>query len=60
MRILYHISIDDRFKGMFVHTDCIPQVQDPLKTFTCTFTLTVVVLPSQGKLCLCLANANAV
>lgn len=31
MRILYHISIDDRFKGMFVHTDCIPLVQDPLK-----------------------------
>ena len=31
MRILYHISIDDRFKGMFVYTDCIPQVQrDPL------------------------------
>ncbi|TNN58151.1 Kinesin-associated protein 3 [Liparis tanakae] len=25
MRILYHISIDDRFKGMFVYTDCIPQ-----------------------------------
>lgn len=27
MRILYHISMDDRFKGMFVYTDCIPQVQ---------------------------------
>uniref|UniRef100_A0A3Q1EQ89 Kinesin-associated protein 3b n=1 Tax=Acanthochromis polyacanthus TaxID=80966 RepID=A0A3Q1EQ89_9TELE len=26
MRILYHISIDDRFKGMFVYTDCIPQL----------------------------------
>lgn len=26
MRILYHISIDDRFKGIFVYTDCIPQV----------------------------------
>ncbi|KAF3858848.1 hypothetical protein F7725_012049 [Dissostichus mawsoni] len=25
LRILYHISIDDRFKGMFVYTDCIPQ-----------------------------------
>lgn len=24
--ILYHISMDDRFKGMFVYTDCIPQV----------------------------------
>ncbi len=33
MRILYHISIDDRFKSMFVYTDCIAQVQwDPLKT----------------------------
>lgn len=31
MRVLYHISIDDRFKGMFVYTDCIPQVLDPLK-----------------------------
>ncbi|XP_026170162.1 kinesin-associated protein 3-like [Mastacembelus armatus] len=26
MRILYHISIDDRYKGMFVYTDCIPQL----------------------------------
>ncbi|XP_028283091.1 kinesin-associated protein 3-like [Parambassis ranga] len=26
MRILYHISIDDRFKGMFSYTDCIPQL----------------------------------
>lgn len=34
MRILYHISIDDRFKGMFVYTDCIPQVRgDPLRIF---------------------------
>lgn len=24
--ILYHISMDDRFKGMFVYTDCIPQL----------------------------------
>uniref|UniRef100_A0A7N5ZQ26 Kinesin-associated protein 3b n=1 Tax=Anabas testudineus TaxID=64144 RepID=A0A7N5ZQ26_ANATE len=23
MRVLYHISIDDRYKGMFVYTDCI-------------------------------------
>lgn len=37
MRILYHISIDDRFKGMFVHTDCIPQVQEPLKMFPPTY-----------------------
>lgn len=27
LRILYHMSIDDRFKGMFVYTDCIPQVR---------------------------------
>ncbi|KAJ7986251.1 hypothetical protein DPEC_G00338010 [Dallia pectoralis] len=26
MCILYHISVDDRFKSMFAHTDCIPQV----------------------------------
>uniref|UniRef100_A0AAR2LF23 Kinesin-associated protein 3 n=1 Tax=Pygocentrus nattereri TaxID=42514 RepID=A0AAR2LF23_PYGNA len=26
MRILYHISMDDRFKSMFAYTDCIPQV----------------------------------
>uniref|UniRef100_A0A8C2X972 Kinesin-associated protein 3b n=1 Tax=Cyclopterus lumpus TaxID=8103 RepID=A0A8C2X972_CYCLU len=30
MRILYHISIDDRFKGMFVYTDCIPQLMQML------------------------------
>ncbi|XP_075887419.1 kinesin-associated protein 3-like [Nelusetta ayraudi] len=28
--ILYHISIDDRFKGMFVYTDCIPQLMQML------------------------------
>lgn len=27
MRILYHISMDDRFKSMFAYTDCIPQVR---------------------------------
>uniref|UniRef100_A0A8C5QMW2 Kinesin associated protein 3 n=1 Tax=Leptobrachium leishanense TaxID=445787 RepID=A0A8C5QMW2_9ANUR len=26
MCILYHISMDDRFKSMFAYTDCIPQV----------------------------------
>ncbi|XP_037837190.1 kinesin-associated protein 3a isoform X2 [Kryptolebias marmoratus] len=26
MCILYHISMDDRFKSMFAHTDCIPQL----------------------------------
>lgn len=26
MCILYHISVDDRFKSMFAYTDCIPQV----------------------------------
>uniref|UniRef100_A0A8C5NCQ6 Kinesin-associated protein 3-like n=2 Tax=Gouania willdenowi TaxID=441366 RepID=A0A8C5NCQ6_GOUWI len=30
LRILYHISIDDRFKGMFVYTDCIPQLMQSL------------------------------
>ncbi|XP_027019194.2 kinesin-associated protein 3a isoform X1 [Tachysurus fulvidraco] len=30
MRILYHISIDDRFKSMFAYTDCIPQVMKML------------------------------
>uniref|UniRef100_A0A673BUE5 Kinesin associated protein 3 n=1 Tax=Sphaeramia orbicularis TaxID=375764 RepID=A0A673BUE5_9TELE len=30
MRILYHISIDDRFKAMFVYTDCIPQLMHML------------------------------
>lgn len=33
--ILYHISIDDRFKGMFVYTDCIPQVGDWGKATRC-------------------------
>uniref|UniRef100_A0A8C1C5M4 Kinesin-associated protein 3a n=1 Tax=Cyprinus carpio carpio TaxID=630221 RepID=A0A8C1C5M4_CYPCA len=28
MCILYHISMDDRFKSMFAYTDCIPQVRD--------------------------------
>ena len=27
MGILYHISVDDRFKSMFAYTDCIPQVR---------------------------------
>lgn len=27
MCILYHISMDDRFKSMFADTDCIPQVR---------------------------------
>lgn len=31
MCILYHISMDDRFKSMFAYTDCIPQVG----TFIC-------------------------
>lgn len=26
MCVLYHISMDDRFKSMFAYTDCIPQV----------------------------------
>ncbi|KAJ3599663.1 hypothetical protein NHX12_033619 [Muraenolepis orangiensis] len=26
MFILYHISVDDRFKSMFAYTDCIPQI----------------------------------
>ncbi|KAM4738542.1 kinesin-associated protein 3a [Anableps anableps] len=26
MCVLYHISMDDRFKSMFAHTDCIPQL----------------------------------
>ncbi|XP_061587967.1 kinesin-associated protein 3-like [Cololabis saira] len=26
IRILYHISMDDHFRGMFVYTDCIPQL----------------------------------
>ncbi|XP_041849149.1 kinesin-associated protein 3-like [Melanotaenia boesemani] len=30
MRILYHISMDDRFKGMFVYTDCVPQLMQML------------------------------
>ncbi|KAG7526402.1 kinesin-associated protein 3-like [Solea senegalensis] len=30
MRTLYHISMDDRFKGMFVYTDCIPQLMQML------------------------------
>lgn len=39
MRVLYHVSMDDRFKGMFVYTDCIPQVQWPLFTFKVTDSL---------------------
>lgn len=27
MCILYHVSMDDRFKSMFANTDCIPQVR---------------------------------
>uniref|UniRef100_A0A8C1HDN6 Kinesin-associated protein 3a n=2 Tax=Cyprinus carpio TaxID=7962 RepID=A0A8C1HDN6_CYPCA len=30
MCILYHISMDDRFKSMFAYTDCIPQVMKML------------------------------
>uniref|UniRef100_A0AAZ3SM92 Kinesin-associated protein 3b n=1 Tax=Oncorhynchus tshawytscha TaxID=74940 RepID=A0AAZ3SM92_ONCTS len=41
MCILYHISVDDRFKSMFAYTDCIPQVTvqhlilDQNKLFLC-------------------------
>jgi len=27
MCILYHITMEDRFKSMFADTDCIPQVR---------------------------------
>ncbi|XP_030631174.1 kinesin-associated protein 3b [Chanos chanos] len=30
MCILYHISVDDRFKSMFAYTDCIPQLMQML------------------------------
>ncbi|XP_038843474.1 kinesin-associated protein 3-like, partial [Salvelinus namaycush] len=30
MYILYHISVDDRFKSMFAYTDCIPQLMKML------------------------------
>ncbi|NXW87165.1 KIFA3 protein, partial [Alopecoenas beccarii] len=30
MCILYHISMDDRFKSMFAYTDCIPQLKKML------------------------------
>uniref|UniRef100_A0A673X195 Kinesin-associated protein 3b n=1 Tax=Salmo trutta TaxID=8032 RepID=A0A673X195_SALTR len=30
MCILYHISVDDRFKSMFAYTDCIPQLMKML------------------------------
>uniref|UniRef100_A0A6Q2Y3W9 Kinesin-associated protein 3b n=1 Tax=Esox lucius TaxID=8010 RepID=A0A6Q2Y3W9_ESOLU len=33
MCILYHISMDDRFKSMFAYTDCIPQLMKML--FVC-------------------------
>uniref|UniRef100_A0A7N6A090 Kinesin-associated protein 3b n=1 Tax=Anabas testudineus TaxID=64144 RepID=A0A7N6A090_ANATE len=33
MRVLYHISIDDRYKGMFVYTDCVPQLMQMLFEF---------------------------
>uniref|UniRef100_A0A8V5HGJ5 Uncharacterized protein n=1 Tax=Melopsittacus undulatus TaxID=13146 RepID=A0A8V5HGJ5_MELUD len=33
MCILYHISMDDRFKSMFAYTDCIPQLMKML--FAC-------------------------
>lgn len=48
MRILYHISMDDCFKGMFVYTDCVPQVGD-------TILLETVCRPgwkSQTSMCL--------
>ncbi|KAK2084755.1 Kinesin-associated protein 3 [Saguinus oedipus] len=31
MCVLYHISMDDRFKSMFAYTDCIPQVSGRLQ-----------------------------
>ncbi|MGH0134230.1 UNVERIFIED_CONTAM: hypothetical protein FKN15_003743 [Acipenser sinensis] len=34
MCILYHISMDDRFKSMFAYTDCIPQLMKML--FECS------------------------
>ena len=45
MRILYHISIDDRSKDMFVYTDCIPQVhRQEYELLTLTFILTLIFL----------------
>ncbi len=34
MRILYHISVDDKAKSMFAYTDCIPQVSVFFTFFT--------------------------
>uniref|UniRef100_K7G3A4 Kinesin associated protein 3 n=1 Tax=Pelodiscus sinensis TaxID=13735 RepID=K7G3A4_PELSI len=33
MCVLYHISMDDRFKSMFAYTDCIPQLMKMLFEF---------------------------
>uniref|UniRef100_A0A8C7YYW1 Kinesin-associated protein 3b n=1 Tax=Oryzias sinensis TaxID=183150 RepID=A0A8C7YYW1_9TELE len=30
MRILYHISMEERFRGMFAYTDCVPQLMQRL------------------------------
>lgn len=57
MRVLYHVSMDDRFKGMFVYTDCIPQVQWPLFTFKVTDSLSN---ESAQFLCPDVADADAV
>ncbi|KAF6727640.1 Kinesin-associated protein 3 [Oryzias melastigma] len=30
IRILYHLSMEDRFRGMFAYTDCVPQLMQRL------------------------------
>ena len=45
MCILYHISMDDRFKSMFAYTDCIPQV--------CAFIYDAVLRCAFPCVCVC-------
>ena len=51
MCILYHISMDDRFKSMFAYTDCIPQV--------CAFMYDEVVRCSFPCACFFLTHSRA-
>lgn len=57
MCVLYHISMDDRFKSMFAYTDCIPQVRGRVRMalekmlFSKLDISVASLLKAQGSLC---------
>jgi Kinesin-associated protein (KAP) len=42
--LLYHVSMDDRFKSMFTYTDCVPQLYEMLMRVQVTLRLPPLAL----------------